>query len=47
MEGIRRARDQIAKADAVLWLSDDSQDPDDLEFEPTEWPGSDSGDLGP
>lgn len=38
MEGIRRARNQIAKADAVLWLSDDSQDSDDLEFEPTEWP---------
>lgn len=38
-EGIRRARDQIAKADAVLWLSDDSQDQDDLEFEPTDWPG--------
>ncbi len=38
-EGIRRARDQIAKADAVLWLSDDSQDLDDLEYAPTEWPG--------
>lgn len=38
IEGIRRARDQIAKADAVLWLSDDNQDPDDLEFNPTDWP---------
>ena len=38
-EGIRRARDQITKADAVLWLSDDSQDLDDREYAPTEWPG--------
>ena len=47
MEGIRRARDQIAKADAVLWLSDDSQDPDGLEFEPTELPDPDSRYPGP
>jgi tRNA modification GTPase len=38
MEGIRRARDQIAKADALLWLSDDNQDPAGHDFEPTELP---------
>jgi tRNA modification GTPase len=38
MEGIRRARDQITKADALLWLSDDSQDPAGHDFEPTEFP---------
>ena len=39
MEGIRRARDQIVKADVLLWLSDDSLDQDGLEFETAELPG--------
>jgi tRNA modification GTPase len=45
MEGIRRARDQIAKADAILWLSDDSQDPAGHDFEPTELPTPATGQI--
>jgi len=37
-EGIRRARDQIEEADAILWLYDDSRAPDDLEFDPAQLP---------
>jgi tRNA modification GTPase len=37
-EGIRRARDQIEEADAILWLFDDSRAPDDLEFDPAQLP---------
>ncbi len=33
IEGIRRAQDQIEKADVVLWLSDDSSNTDTSEFE--------------
>ena len=33
-EGIRRAREEIAAADAILWLTDDSCDPEAHEFNP-------------
>lgn len=33
-EGIRRAREQIAVADAILWLTDDSRVPDAQAFNP-------------
>ncbi len=36
IEGIRRAQDQIEKADVVLWLSDDSRITDPSEFEFTD-----------
>lgn len=38
LEGIRRARDQIHMADAVLWLCDDSLDPQALEYDPADLP---------
>lgn len=38
LEGIRRARDQISMADAILWLCDDSLDPQALEYDPTDLP---------
>lgn len=34
-EGIRRAREEIAAADAILWISDDSNDPEAQAFSPT------------
>ena len=34
-EGIRRAREQITAADAILWLTDDSCDPEAHAFNPT------------
>lgn len=37
-EGIRRAREQIANADRVLWVFDDKTDPEHADFNPTELP---------
>ena len=34
-EGIRRARQEIAAADAILWISDDNSDPEAQGFNPT------------
>jgi tRNA modification GTPase len=37
-EGIRRAREQIANADRVLWVFDDKADPEHADFNPDELP---------
>ena len=37
-EGIRRAREQIANADRVLWVFDDKADPEHAAFNPDELP---------
>jgi tRNA modification GTPase len=37
-EGIRRAREQIANADRVLWVFDDKTDPEHSAFDPDELP---------
>lgn len=37
-EGIRRAREQIANADRVLWVFDDQADPEHAAFDPAELP---------